>query len=186
MRTLRLLVAALLAASAVGFTVAVSVERSHHQHETAAQHTAENGGTTEEPSGAGAEGSADHEAAERAGEGTASAGTEESETLLGVDVESIPVIVLADVTAAALLLAALLLPVGGLLTIAAALIVLFGLGAAGLDIREAVHQHDEAENGLLTAAVVIAVAHLLVAASGAMLFRRVRLNGLRPPVISSP
>jgi hypothetical protein len=59
--------------------------------------------------------------------------------LVGINVESTPVIVLVDVIAALLIAAALVLPAGALLALACVGIVAFGPAAVGLDVREAIH-----------------------------------------------
>ena len=54
------------------------------------------------------------------------------------------------------------------------LAILLGLAFAALDLRETVHQVHESRPSLIAVAIVLAVLHLLVAATAAMLFRTSR------------
>jgi hypothetical protein len=147
---------------------------AEHEPETASAEPTTDGAQSSAPGEHGSDGDAgdgttSHEAAEHSASGEAAGG--ENEKLLGINVESTPVIVLADVIAALLIAALLWIPVGGLL-ILGILTVAFGFGAFGLDIREAIHQHREGHGGLLATAIVVAALHLLVAVLGAALVRR--------------
>jgi hypothetical protein len=86
----------------------------------------------------------------------------ESEQLLGLDVESTPVIVLAVLAGLALSAAAasdLRHRRAFLVTVA-----VIALGWAALDVRELLHQIDESREGIAALAAVVAVVHLLAAA----------------------
>ena len=126
--------------------------------------------THTEPAAAHVDGDAAHV------EGAASEGTEaaaptettdahaegggESDTVLGIDVESTPLIVLAVVASLALAAGAWARPDSrGLLT----LIGIAMLAFAVLDIREVVHQLDEDETGLALLAGLVALLHLAAA-----------------------
>jgi hypothetical protein len=143
---LRWTLVALLAASTVLFGIGVIAERSGE-------------GPHAEP------------AASQAGEPTAADHDEEekSETVLGVDVESTPLVVLAVLVGLGLAaLAATRL--GGtrrfLLAVAA-----LALAWALLDVREAIHLLDESRTGIALVALAVAVLHLAAAAVGGRLAR---------------
>ena len=128
--------------------------------EPAAAHAAETGG---EPAGAHSEGGAS-EATTSGETGHVESATEraERERLLGIDVESTPLVVLAVLGGLALAaLAASRIGVrrGFLLTV-----VVIGLAWAALDIREVVHQLDESRTGVAIVAMAVAALHLAVAA----------------------
>jgi hypothetical protein len=103
-----------------------------------------------------------NEAAERTRDGHSEAAEhdESGEEVLGLDVESIGLTVAP--AAVSLLLAGLLLTISGRRVVLAVVIV--ALTFAALDLRESVHQASEARAGLLTIALLAAVAHLGVAA----------------------
>ncbi|HEX5622719.1 MAG TPA: hypothetical protein VFX51_30105 [Solirubrobacteraceae bacterium] len=88
--------------------------------------------------------------------------TETRETLLGVDVESTPLVVVA--AAAGLALAALaatrLGERAGVLTA----IAIIALAWAALDVREVIHQADESRTGVALVAAAVAFLHLASAA----------------------
>ena len=82
----------------------------------------------------------------------------EDETLLGVDVESTPLVVLAIVASLALAACAWLRPdLGGLIAVAM-------LVFAALDVREVAHQLDESEGGIALLAGIVAALHFTAAA----------------------
>lgn len=93
---------------------------------------------------------------------------EESETLLGVDLESTPLVVVAVIASLGLALGAWIRPDSQSLL---ALIVIAMLAFAVLDIREVVHQLDEDEAGLALLAGLVAALHLAAAAVAAQLHR---------------
>lgn len=153
MRRLRWTLVALLVASTVLFAIGVSAERSVAEP---AAHTEASGGEVEGSS----EGAAHDEGASAA---------QESERLLGVDLESTPLIVLAVV--AGLGLATLAASRFG--TMPGVLLAIAGIALAwaGLDVVELIHQLDESRTGIALVALAVAVAHLAAAAIGARLAR---------------
>lgn len=174
-RMFRIAVASALLASAVAFSLAVASERSsEHRHASQAQPRPVATQTTTPV--AGGEGDANHEASEHPNPTTSPAGHTDadgghesgtssgSEKLFGFNVESTAMIVAADLIVALLIALVLFLPVGASLGWAGIAIVAFGLATTALDIREAVHQHNENRNGLTTAAIGVGALHLVVAA----------------------
>ena len=167
-------VSILLVASAAAFAIGVAIERSLH-HESAGEAPAARAAETvtassvEAGSETGAEGAPATTTAVPAAEpaGHADAG----EKLLGVSTESTGLVALAVVLS--LLLAAVLRRRRGraILLVAAGLL---GLVFAAFDVREAVHQADLSESGLVVLAVVVAVLHVgvLAAAAWALASRR--------------
>jgi hypothetical protein len=165
MSPLRWTLVALLVASTALFAVGVTAERSSTDTHTepAAAHAAETGGESGEPAGAHSEGGAS-EATASGDAGHVESATEhaESERLLGVDVESTPLVVLAvlaGLALAALAASRIGLRRGFLLTI-----VVIGLAWAALDLREVVHQLDESRTGVAVVAMAVVTLHLMVAA----------------------
>jgi hypothetical protein len=164
---LRCTLVALLVASTALFAVGVSAERSEpetHAESSAAQ-TAETGGHEEE-----------REAAEAGKEGEAHSATTAGETpageerVLGVDLESTPLIVLAVLSGLALaaLTATRLGRLRGLLLAVAVI----ALTWAVLDVREVVHQLDESHTGVALVAMSVAVLHLAAAIVSGRLARQ--------------
>ena len=165
MSPLRWTLVALLVASTALFAVGVIAERSSTDTHTepAAAHAAETGGESGEPAGAHAEGGAS-EATTSGETGHVESATEhdERERLLGVDVESTPLVVLAvlaGLALAALAASRIGLRRGFLLTV-----VVIALAWAALDIREVVHQLDESRTGIAVVALAVAALHLAAAA----------------------
>jgi hypothetical protein len=162
MGPLRWTLVALLVASTALFAVGAIAERSSRDTHTepAAAHAAETGSESE-----GAHNESGESKGTASGEaGHAESGTEHaaSERLLGVDVESTPIVVLAvlaGLALAALAASRIGLRRGFLLTL-----VVIGLAWAALDIREVVHQLDESRTGVAVVAMAVAALHLTVAA----------------------
>jgi hypothetical protein len=173
MKVVRVVVAALLAASAVVFAIGVSVERSQSTHH---DETAPSAGAGATPQGA--EGSAAREAAEKkprvATDQAASAtetGGESTEKVFGINTESVGLVV--AVVIASLLLAAIALAVRSPLVLG--IIIVVALAAAVFDAREIAHQLDESRNGVATLAALTMTLHLLaalVAVAGLVVERR--------------
>jgi hypothetical protein len=116
-----------------------------------------------------AEGGSSETAAEHAGE-------IHSEKLLGLDPEATGLVVVAVLTSLLLALAVWFRPGNTLLLlIVAAAMLLF----AALDIREAIHQSDESNSGLVVLASLIAAIHL-AAGSLALYLARLRSTSVRP------
>lgn len=154
------IVAFLLLASATVFAIGVGVERSK-THAEATAHTETSG-----------EGSAAHESQEGSPTSTTSeaAAPSESETLLGVNIESWGVV--AAVVALSLALAALVVTTRSVPLLG--IVVVFALGATVLDVREVLHQIDESRTGVALLAGLATVLHGLLALASLELL--VRLN----------
>ena len=165
MSPLRWTLVALLVASTALFAVGVIAERSSTDTHTepAAAHAAETGGESGEPAGAHGEGGASEATTSgETGHVESATGHAERERLLGVDVESTPLVVLAvlgGLALAALAASRVGLRRGFLLTV-----VVIGLAWAAFDIREVVHQLDESRTGVAVVAMAVAALHLAVAA----------------------
>lgn len=145
---MRRLVSILLVLSAAAFAAGVAIERSQHV-ETPATHAAE---TTGETTG---EASAAPAATEATTETT-------GETLAGINTESTGLVAVAIVTSVLAAAALWTRPRHrALLAVAAAI----GLAFAAFDIREAVHQSDLSNGGLLALALLVALLHLGVVTS---------------------
>lgn len=127
------------------FAIGSAVERSDTHVESAGEtHLVEGGESGEE--------------AEHAQQAESSAS--EGETVLGVDVESPSLVVLAVVFSLALAAGAWVRPdLGGLLALIAVVMLAFG----ALDVREVVHQLDESKGGIALLAGIVAALHLTAA-----------------------
>lgn len=167
---LRATLAALIVLATVGFVVGTSVERGSGE----AGHEAATTPAAGESAERGAEGATGHAVEERADEadGTGTAPGHGSELRpLGVDVEAVPVIVLAATVSLALALAAWLRPGSHwlLLAVGAAMAAF-----AVLDDREVVHQADEGRTGLAVLAGAVAGPYGAAAVVAVLLTRRAR------------
>lgn len=141
--------AALIAVAAILFAIGVSVEKSDTHAEPAGVHV-EGDASEGEATEAG-------ESAEATESGEANEEGAEDETLLGIDLESTPLIVAAVVASLALAGGAWARPDSR------ALLTLIGiamLAFAVLDIREVVHQLDEDKSELALLAGLVALLHL--------------------------
>lgn len=158
--------AVLIVAATVVFAVGVAIERSQESG-------SESGVEETHAEGAGGEG----EAAE-GGETQVSAEgahSESSEKLLGIDPESVGLVIVAVLASLALAAAIWLRPdLGGLLLVTA--LAMFVLAA--LDVRELVHQLDESRTGL---ALLVAVVVLLHASAAVIAWRMSRPPAQIPP-----
>jgi len=157
---LRWTLVALLVASTALFAVGVSIERSEadkHIEPAAAQSEAA------EPEGA------DEQEGETHAEPTAGETESDDERVLGVDLESTPLIVLAVL--AGLALAALAATRFGRLRGALLAIAAIALVWAILDVREVAHQLDESRDGAALIAMTVAALHLAAAAVSGQLAR---------------
>ena len=169
MATNRLL-ALIIVAATVLFAIGVASESAEEGEESPAhveaeaQEAAEEGIEGEEAHEEGEESPAESEEAE------SEAAHADSEELLGIDVESTPLVVLAVVVSLALAAGVWLRPgLGPLLVVVGAAMIVF----AALDVREVFHQLDEDRGGLALLAGVVAVLH----ASAAVLTWRVGTGG---------
>jgi hypothetical protein len=154
---------ALLAAATVLFAVGVIAERSSADtHTEPARAHAEGAGS--EATGAHDEAGEGGAAASEQGHGTTASGETSSngEQVLGVDLESTPLIVLGVL--AGLGLAALTTSRFGALRGVLLAVALAALAWAALDIRELVHQLDESRTGIAIVAALVAVLHVAAAA----------------------
>ena len=166
----RLLLAALLVASTVAFVIGVSIERSSDDgHDEPAAATVESSESGDEHAGEGREEAVSETEEEGKRESAAEADGNEDESVLGVDVEATPFVVLAAAVSLGLALAVWLRPDWGLMLglVAAAM-----LAFAALDAREVVHQLDEDNGGLALLAAVVAALHLAAAAVALLIRRR--------------
>ena len=176
MSRLRWTLVALLAASTVLFAVGIAAERSNadtHSPE-AAQTEAAAGEAAETHDEAGEAESEEGHAEPAAGETSS-----EDERLLGIDLESAPLVVLAVL--AGLGLAALTATRFGRLRGFLLAVALVALVWAALDVREVLHQLDESRTGIAVVAIVVAVLHLAAALlAGAMAMRARQLGDGSP------
>jgi hypothetical protein len=182
----------LIVLATIGFVIGTSIERHNSSHESAAQLRAEGAASKSAAPREGGESPATH-AAERGNkkstegaaapkEGGESAATHATETRsalkteshkelrpLGVNIEAVPFIVLAALASLALAALGWARPrwLLGLAMVATAMIV-FG----ALDVREAFHQSDENQTGLVILAAVIAALHVGAAGTAAAMARR--------------
>ena len=109
-----------------------------------------------------AEGAHEEEPAKRTREPAPARPSPRMSGLLGVDLESTPLIVLAVL--AGLALAALAATRFGRLRAFLLAIAAIALVVGGLDVREVVHQLDESRDGIALIAMLVAVLHLAAAA----------------------
>jgi hypothetical protein len=162
---LRWTLVALLVASTALFAVGVTAERSDSDtHVDVTTPQAEATGTEQEGAHDESGESGETEAGEAHSE-TASGETDpEDERVLGVDLESTPLLVLAVL--AGLGLAGLTATRLGRLRGFLLAVMAIALVWAVLDVREVVHQFDESRTGVALLAISVAVLHLAAAVSG--------------------
>jgi hypothetical protein len=163
----------LLALATVLFAVGVIAERSVDDKRTdepasaIEQHGAGEAGETAESGEAGERGEAgEHQASPTEASDTEN---EEDERLLGVDLESTPLVILS--VAAALTLTGLAASRVGQLRLFLLGVLVIALVWAALDIREVVHQIDESRAGIAVITAVVAALHLAAAGVAGMLGR---------------
>ena len=182
MSPLRWTLVALLLASTALFAVGVIAERStaNEHSEPASTHIGESGEPTGEPAGAHEEGEGSSADEPRHAEGAAGeTHTETNEAVLGVNVESTPLIVLAVIFGLAL--AALTASRLGRLPAVLLAVAVIALAWAALDVREVVHQLDESRTGIAIVAIVVTVLHLAAALlAGTMAMRARQLDDGSP------
>lgn len=161
---LRVVLVTLIVLATGAFVVGVALERdaedSHHEtseasnpesSESEAAHK-ETGEGESAPSGEGEVGSAHASGESSGGEGDA--------TLLGVDLESTPLVIVVALGSLALAAAVWVRPGLDLLLV---LVAVAMVAFAALDVRELVHQLDENREGLALLAAVVAALHLAAA-----------------------
>lgn len=152
------LLAIVIVIATVLFTIGISIESGEESEESPAHVEAEVDEASEE-----LEAEEAHEERESALAETeeTSEAHEDSEELLGVDVESTPLVVLAVIVSLALAAGAWLRPdVGPLLLVVGAAMIAFAV----LDVREVFHQVDEDRSGLALLAGAVALLHVAAAA----------------------
>lgn len=152
----------LIVAATVTFAVGVSIERSQESGETGAEANHVEGGS---PGGETGE-AAPVEGA--AAEATSGETHTDSESLLGIDPESVPLLIVAVVVSLCLAVAVWLRPdlESVLIVIAVAM-----LAFAALDLREFIHQLDASRGGLAILAALIALLHAAAAVLAVRLLR---------------
>ena len=166
------LLATLLIASAVLFGTGVAMERSAPDVHSESTTNAHDEGTESAARGESEEAEDSHSESEesQAAEDTTQENSESDEDIFGVNPEANATVGVA--IAASLMLAALVLWMGSPIvwTLAGA----FALVAAGLDIREVMHQLDESHEGIAAVAAGVAALHIaaLVVAARLVLGRR--------------
>lgn len=173
---------ALLVLSTALFVVGVIAERSQsetHREPTAGQQHSEASGSEGAHEGGEQAGSAEGAQGEHADTGGEATHADEREQLLGVDLESTPLLIVAVI--AGLGLAATCSTrlgdrPGVLLAVAA-----IALAWAALDVREVVHQLDESNTGLALIAIGTATLHAAAAALAAKLSTQARRADARSP-----
>jgi hypothetical protein len=167
---LRAILVLLLVSSAVLFAAGAAVERHHDEGGTpAVQETHAEGGSSEEGSS---------EEGGQTGEAPAVGSSAEvsSEKLLGIDPEAPWVVVTGVALSIALAVGIWVLRRRMILGLAIA----FGLVLAALDVRELVHQLQESRPSLIAVASILAVPHVLVAATAVLLLR----SATRPEAVA--
>jgi Flp pilus assembly protein TadB len=157
MTSRRSILVGLLVASAALFVIGSVIEKSQpteHHTET----TGETSGETHSESG--------EETHPTTEEPTSESSSQER--VLGINIESTPMIVLAVAITLVLAVAAWFSGASILLW----MIVAFGIGFAMFDLLEAVHQNKESRSGLVVLAVALAMVHLTIAFVSGTLARR--------------
>jgi hypothetical protein len=179
MSRLRFALVAVLVASTAVFAVGVIAERSQADRhaEPAGAQTRHSGESAAEPAGAHREGGGETAGAHEPQTGTAD--EHAGEKLLGVDIESTPMIVLAVL--AGLGLAALAATQAGRLPATLLVLALIAAGWGALDVREVVHQLDESRTAIAIVAIVAAGLHLTAAALAGLLAMRARQADVGAP-----
>jgi hypothetical protein len=173
---LRSVLVAVIAVATVAFVIGTAIERNPGESPHAA--ASEQPRTGEAGHAEGGAESAEHRAAEGAGEPRRNETHSEELKPLGIDIESAPFVALAALASLALALAAWLRPrATGLLALVAVAMVVF----AALDVREVFHQADEDRAGLAVLAAFIAVLHF-----GAAVVAAVMISHARRPEPDAP
>lgn len=157
--------AALIVAATIVFAIGVAIERSQESDQGS-------GAEVSHVEGESAEGTVEGESAEAGhidGETSAEdSHSDSSEELLGIDPESVGLVIVAVIVSLALAVAVWLRPdLPGLPLVVALAMLAF----AALDIREFIHQLDESRTGL---AVLVALVTLLHAGAASMAFQLLR------------
>jgi hypothetical protein len=155
----RILIGLIVLATVV-FGIAVAFERSN-----ADVHPS----TTTQPHAEGGSGEAHTDEGGEAGVPSASESTTDEGTILGVNPEATPIVVLVVIASLALAAAIWLWPSWRWLLLGAAIgMLVFAI----LDVREVVHQFNESNAGLGTAAIVVTAMHTAAALVAVRLLRQ--------------
>lgn len=164
----------LLVASAIVFAVGVLIERSQGHTEAGSAAVATTGASTTP-----IEGSAEGEAAEHAATTTTTteavateAGHSDSETLFGINTESIPLVIFTVLASIALAASVLFSPKPAVL----ALVLAIALAAVAFDVREAIRQSNESRETIMAFAIMAAGLHAAAAAFAGWALVRGRIN----------
>ena len=173
MSRLRWTLVALLVASTALFAVAAIAERSDAHKEPKSAQTQERGESGGETDGAHDEQGETGEAHQETG-AAGEAGGESAEAVLGVNVESTPLVVSAVIVG--LLLVGLAGTRFGELAGVLTAIFLIALAWAALDVREVLHQADESRTGVALVAAAVASLDLAAAAVAARLAAQARVS----------
>jgi hypothetical protein len=170
--------AVLIVVSAGLFAAGAAIERNksgesgHKEAQTAQPAASEGGGGTHSESGGessseGGRGEAHPESGETSSEASGETRSESSEKIFGINPESMG-LVIAAIGAAVLLAVAVWLSPIPLVLLA---VIAFGVVFAVFDVREVVHQVNESRVGLVVIASLLALIHLAVAATAAVIWR---------------
>jgi hypothetical protein len=180
---LRVILFVLLVSSAALFAIGAAVER-HHAPEQApvTGESGSEGGSTESGSeGGSTESGSEGGSTEGGGEtkpsetpAPESSGERSSEKLLGVDPEAPWVVITGVILSLALAAGVWFLRRRWVL----GMTIGFGIVLAALDVRELVHQVHESRPSLIVVASILAVLHLLVATTAAILMRASAADGV--------
>jgi hypothetical protein len=156
------LLAVLIVAATITFAIGVAIERSQESSSATGPEVSHVEGESAEPG---------HVEGAVSGEVTH---TDSSEKLLGIDPESVGLVIVAVIVSLSLATAVWLRPdLGGLLWLAALAMAVF----AALDLREFIHQLDESRTGL---AVLVASVTLLHAGAAVIALRLARSSEPKP------
>lgn len=174
---LRVALVTLIVLATGAFVVGVALERgaedSHQEASKATHAESTESGAAHKETGEGEAAQKETGEAVHSGEGETgparateeSSGGESDATLLGVNLESIPLVILVALASLALAAAVWLRPhLGLLLGLVAAAMLVF----AAVDVRELTHQLDESREGLALLVAVVAALHLAAAAVAAL------------------
>lgn len=168
------LLAALIVLATIGFVIGVSIEKGDDHHEAAAASSAGEAGHSEsgeEASPSGSEEEAEHSEVGEGGERSGSTEKDNEFEPLGINLESVPLIILAALGSLALAAATFLRP----RWLAALAVAVLAMGAfAALDVAEVVHQSDVDETGLAILAAAVALVHAAAALVALQLARAAR------------
>jgi hypothetical protein len=177
--SLQVVVAVLLVASAALFGTAASIERGQHEdNHVLATTSSDKSGESERHSDEHAE-DAEAEATEESDEHEESVGAEETHAeepeILGINPETPALIALAVALSVLLAMAVSFTRNSAVLAAVVAFCAVF----AALDIREALHQLDENNTGIASAAIVLAIVHTGAAITATLMLAR--QHGKRSP-----